>query len=77
MHQYMIISLYHINIPVFAQFEAWRVNLACRIVARLNRVDHRITAMACSKSACSPIQAVVTGGASFLAAINSAIRSTR
>ena len=51
------------------------MNLACRIVVRLNRVDHRITAMACSKSACSPIQAVVTGGASFLAAINSAIAS--
>ena len=76
MHHYMIISLYHyINIPVFAQFEAWRVNLACRIVVRLNRVDHRITAMACSKSACSPIQGIVTAGATFLAAINSAIAS--
>ena len=62
--------------PVFAQFEAWRVNLACRIVVRLNRVDHRITAMACSKSACSPIQGIVTAGATFLAAINSAIAST-
>ena len=74
MHHYMIISLY--NIPVFAQVEAWRVNLVCRIVVRLNRAVHRMMAIG-MKSTCSPIQEVVTTGASFLATIKSAIACPR
>ena len=77
MHHYMIISLYHyINIPVFAQFEAWRVNLARRIVVRLNRAVHRLMAIG-MKSTCSPIHEAVATGASFLATIRSAIACPR